>query len=445
MKTFHVSIITGVGMAIVVSFGMTILIFRKSLLSIEAKASCNETPNASIDAIRLNKTIWISVMEINKNQTTLDCTSLNQHFLSSMPKIKQALGGADQCFNGNYDLCTVPSGMSIETTFDFGVRVRDYWDYQETLTRNEAVALFSNIKLSSKGICSYGDLEYKKKYYQLVQNTNRKDRPPQTYGEIVEKISYPPPQITQGQSIRYTITMKTLATYGKPAEIQFNASSMASDSGLKLTIDPDTLVIPERSQSNTTLTITATPGTLNGTYPISITGKTPEGQSVGICGSDCPTVKVGDSDWSIVNNYGGSYGFQGGNKPQDWLKFETVLDKNNYYLGDIVQISNYMVNESPNKITLNDRAEILVNVYNNDKNGTYHYYYFVQAMYDGKPIILEPHSKIILARPLHWDQMSYHGSNSFHRVKPGVYHVDVSFGSSYQGAVWDNDITMKIK
>jgi len=65
-------------------------------------------------------------------------------------------------------------------------------------------------------------------------------------------------------------------------------------------------------------------------------------------------------------------------------------------------------------------------------------------MYDGKPIILKPHSKTILARPLHWDQMTYHGSNSFHRVKPGAYHVDVSF-VSYHGAVWDNDITMKIK
>src|SRR3989441_7528978 len=277
MKTLHLSIITGAGIVIVVSFGMTVLIFPNSLLSIESKPSCNNTPNASIDIIRLNKTIWISVMEIKKNQTTLDCTSLNQQFLSSMPKMKQALGGADQCFNGNYDLCTVPSGMSIETNFYFGVPVRDYLDYQETLTPDEAVALFSNIKLSSNGIWSYGDLEYNKKYYQLVLYTSNKSRQPQTYGEIVEKISYPPPQITQGQSIRYTITMKTLATYGKPAKLQFNASSMASDSGLKLTIDPDTLVIPERSQSNTTLTITATTGTLNGTYRISITGKTPEG------------------------------------------------------------------------------------------------------------------------------------------------------------------------
>ena len=134
MKTLHLSIITGVGIAIVVSFGMAVLIFPNSLLSIESKPSCNDTPNASIDSIRLNKTIWISVIEINKNQTTLDCTSLNQQFLSSMPKIKQALGGADQCFNGK-DLCTVSTGMSFETNYDFGVPVRDSLDYQETRHR----------------------------------------------------------------------------------------------------------------------------------------------------------------------------------------------------------------------------------------------------------------------------------------------------------------------
>ncbi len=446
MKTLFLSIIICVGIAAVVLFGSIILIFPHQFLSLESKPICNSVPNPSIDTMTLNKTTWISVMEIRANQTKFDCTSLTEQFLSSLPKIKQALDGANQCQNGN-NLCSVPTLGIIEEASPFGVPVPDYLNYQSTLTRDEAAALFANVRLSSYGFHSFGNLEYNNKYYQIAVLTSGEEIPPQVYAEFGEKIPYGAVVIKKGQSLRYPITVKTFATYGKPAELQFDASSSAADSTLDLRVEPQRIVIPERSQENVTLIVTANPDTRDGTYGISVGAKTRTGQGIGVCFYQCLSVSVNDSKWQINTYPGNSVILQGGDPPPKWLRLETKINKDVFYRSDIAEIRNFLINESSEPVTLSENIELVVLIYSESQKTGYQYYYAIQAFYDGNGLVLEPHSKTPLARTLYWDQTSYHdnpSSSSLQRVALGNYTLDVTF-RGYNGDVWDNDIPIEIK
>jgi hypothetical protein len=447
MKVLHLSIITGVGIALVVLFGTIILIFPQQFLSLESKPRCNSIPNPSSDIMALNKTTWISVMKISENQTNLDCTSVNDLFLSSIPKIKQVLDGADECYNGNSNLCVVPAPMRIETAYHFaGVPVMDYLSYQATLRTDEAIRLIANIRLSSDGTESFGDLKYNDKYYQIVVSSSDKEITPQVYGEFGQKIPYTPVALKKGESLRYPITVTTLATYGKPAKVQFIASSSSADSNLELRIEPSIISVPERSQENVTLVVSATPDTRDGIYGISVAGKSQTGQNFGVCFYQCLSVSVNDSKWQITTYPGNGVIFQGGDPPPKWLKLETTINKDIFYRGDVAEITNFLVNDSPDPIKLSENTELVVMVYSESPKTGYQYYYAIQAFYDDKPLVIEPHSTMLLARPLHWDQTSYHDNPSgpLQRVMLGNYTVDVTF-RGYNGDVWDNDIPIEIK
>jgi hypothetical protein len=122
---------------------------------------------------------------------------------------------------------------------------------------------------------------------------------------------------------------------------------------------------------------------------------------------------------------------------------ETVTDKQDYHTGETIRITNYITNDSPNIVILNE-TRLFLSVYNQvNDTGASRYFYGIDA-YDHKSLVLEPHSKTIIARPFYWDQSDLRPESITHKVIPGHYHIDASFGS-YNGTVWDNDVLVTIR
>src|SRR5574340_737279 len=117
MKTLYFLIITTVGI-VTIAVGIYMLIFPSTILSTENSPSCSTAPNNSRDEILLKQVTWLSVMEIEKNQTKLDCTIVNQETFSHMPKLEQSLSGADKCYHGQDGICSFPSGIGMSMISD---------------------------------------------------------------------------------------------------------------------------------------------------------------------------------------------------------------------------------------------------------------------------------------------------------------------------------------
>ena len=444
MKTLHYSIII-IGIAIAVIIGIFLMIFPNIIFSTESTPSCSPAPNISRETITLKQITWISVMEIEKNQTKLDCTSVNSETFSTLPKLGQALYGADQCKQGIDDICSFPSGFRTTRISEGILPVDEGVNYQASLTQDEANFLLDNVRLASNGDLIVGDVKYNDKYYQIILWTS--DKPPglQVNAHYTPEPNYIPYDLEIGKSTNYTITVKTLATFGNPAKIQLYPIILAQDSGLYAKIIPDVLFIPERSEANATMMITAGPYAQNGTYQIGFGGKISDGGFAGgMYQTPCPCIRIGDSDWTI-RTYDGNGGGWGGNPSLPWLRVETITDKQLYHTGETVEVKSFIINNSPNKVTLENGMQLFVDIYNQvNGTGAYRYFYGIDALYDGKPIPLEPHSKTMIARPFYWDQSDLREQSVSHKVIPGNYIVDVSFGS-YNGTVWDNDVHITIK
>lgn len=444
MKSLHFLIITTVGIAIV-AVGIYMLIFPSTILSTENSPSCSTAPNSSRDEIPLKQVTWLSVMEIEKNQTKLDCTTVNQETFSHMPKLEQSLSGADKCYHGQDGICSFPSGIGMSMISDGIMPVEESRNYQVSLTQDETHILLDNVNLVSNGNLVVGDVKNGDKYYQIILWTKDEPPPLQVHVDYTAEPSAIPYDLEIGKSINYTITAKTLATFGMPAKVQLYPIIPALDSGLNARFVPDVLFIPERSEANATMVITAGPHAQNGTYQIGFGGKIHDGGFAGgMRENQCPCIRIGDSDWTI-RTYDGNGGGWGGKPSLQWLKVETVTDKHLYHTGETVGIKNFIINDSPNKVTLENGMRMFVDMYNQvNGTGAYRYFYGIDASYDGKSISLEPHSKTMIARPFYWDQSDLRDQSVPHKVIPGDYIVDVSFGS-YNGTVWDNDVPIVIK
>jgi len=445
MKTTHLSIITGFGIATVVAVGIYILIFPISITSNYDNPSCNQAPNVSRDEITLKKITWLSVMEIEKNQTKLDCTSLTNETLSGLPKLEQALSGADQCKQGQENICSFPSGVSLIMAANGIIPVEDRVNYKAGLTQDDAHILLNSVNLASNGNLVVGDVKYGDKYYQIILFSSDKPGSSQVYPRFTPEPSYTLDNLTKGESINYTITLQTLETFGKPTQVELYPKISARDSGLDVKIIPNILSIPERSSVNATMMVTAGQNVQDGIYDIGFSGKVSNGGfSGGMAQTNCPCIKIGNSDWTISTFESGG-GYWGGKDPPYWLKVETVTDKQIYHIGDVVEIKNFIVNDSPNKVTLDNEPRLFVHVYNQvNDTGAYRYFYGIDAINDGKPIVLEPHSVTMIARPFYWDQSDLRIDSVLHKVMPGKYHIDMSFGS-YNGTVWASDVSIVIK
>ncbi|MDH2908293.1 MAG: hypothetical protein PXX83_09400 [Candidatus Nitrosotalea sp.] len=445
MKTLHLSIVFGSGIAAVVAVGIYILIFPSSIASNYDSPSCNPAPNTSRDEIALKKITWLSVMEIEKNQTKLDCTSLTDETLSSLPKLEQSLNGADQCKQGKDNICSFPSGIGMIMISDGIIPVEDQVNYQASLTQDEAHVLLDNVNLASNGNLVVGDVKYDSKYYQIILFSSDKPGSSQVYPRFNPEPGYTRDNLAKGESINYTITLQTLATFGGPVKVELDPKISTLDSGLDAKIVPNILFIPERTSVNATMVVTAGQNVQNGIYDIGFSGKVSNGGfSGGMIQTECPCIRIGNSDWTISTFESGG-GYWGGKDPPSWLRVETITDKQVYHIGDVVEIKNFIVNDSPNKVRLDNEPRLFVHVYNQvNGTGAYRYFYGIDAINDGKPIVLEPHSVTLIARPFYWDQSDLRIDSVLHKVVPGKYHVDMSFGS-YNGTVWASDVSIVIK
>lgn len=441
MKTLELSIIIGIVTSI--GIGTFILIFPNSIFTTESNPSCVQNP--SEEKIPLKKINSISVMEIEKNQTKLDCTSLTNETLSSLPILEQALNGADKCKQGTDNLCSFSSGVSLVMVADEIIPVQDHVDYVVSLTNDEANSLLDTVRLTHHGSLVVGDVKYGSKYYQVILFSSDEQGSSQVYPRFTPQPPYIPDNLTKGESINYTITLQTLATFGRPTKVELYPVISSLDSGLIARIVPNILSIPERSSVNVTMMVMAGPNVQNGTYLIGFLGKVSNGGfSGGMVRTECPCIRIGNSDWTI-STFGTGGGYFSGKDPPNWLKAETVTDKQVYHIGDVVEIKNFIVNDSPNKVRLDNETRLFVHVYNQvNDTGAYRYFYGAEAINGGKPIILEPHSVTMIVRPFYWDQSDLRAESNLHKVVPGKYHVDLSFGS-YNGSVWSNDVSIVIK
>lgn len=440
MKTLYILLIVGITILVIIGF---YLLVSPSASLTDYSPTCISSPNSSQEKISLKQFTWISVIEIQKNQTKLDCTELNRETFLTKSKLVQALDGADQCMQGK-DECTFPSGMGLvmlPLDSPAVMPIEDKNNYQLSLTREETESLLDNVRIASIGNLTVGDIKYNDRYYQVILWTRDEPSSPQVSADYAPEpiATY---DLAKGKSVNYIISVKTLATFGLPAKVQLYSVIPAQDSGLDAKIIPDTLYISERSQTNATQVITAGSNAQDGIYEIGFEGKIPNGGfSGGMRQSNCPCIRIGNSDWTIRNyeNYGG----WGGNQAPSWLKVETVTDKQDYHAGETIQVKNYIINDSPNRIILND-TRLFLNVYNQvNDTGTFRYFYGIDA-YDHKSLVLEPHSKTIIARPFYWDQSDLRTGSIIQKVIPGHYRIDASFGS-YNGTVWDNDVLVTIK
>lgn len=430
----------------VVIVGVYIMVFSNSVISNDMKPSCNPAPNVSRDKIPLKQVTWISVMEIEKNQTKLNCTSLTDENLSNLPPIEQALNGADQCKQGKDNICSFPSGVSITMVSDGIIPIEDRVNYVASLTNDETNSLLDEIRLDLHGSQAVGDVQYGSKYYQIMLSSSDKPGSSQVYPRFTPEPGYTLDDLVKGKSINYTITLQTLATFGRPVKVELYPVISALDSGLTAKIIPNVIFIPERSSVNATMKVTAGPNAQNGTYRVGFSGKVFDGGfSGGMLRSECPCIRIENSDWTISTFDSGGGGYWSGKDPPSWLKSEITTDKQVYHVGDTVEIKNFLVNDSPNKIRLDNELRLFVHVYNQvNDTGAYRYFYGIEAINDGKPVVLEPHSITMIARPFYWDQSDLRSESISHKVVPAKYHVDMSFGS-YNGTVWDNDISIVIK
>lgn len=110
----------------------------------------------------------------------------------------------------------------------------------------------------------------------------------------------------------------------------------SADSGVKVTVEPDSVVLNERSEQKVKLVITPTEKAKEGVYDIRIWGKFDVGRYFwpdNPCQhSACPSVKVGSSLWEIRSNAGLSG--LGGKDPPAWLKLRLTTYKQVYRPGE---------------------------------------------------------------------------------------------------------------
>jgi hypothetical protein len=361
-------------------------------------------------------------------------TNVTSGLLSKIPGLKNAFGGADGCRNGT-EICEVSHGFS---------EGGDRESYELSVSRDEARAIKEEIPLSPKtndALLAFGD-----KLYWLVLHTTSDFRAPQMATELVEKVPIEPTQLERGQTLEYTILIKTWATFGGPVEMNLYGAPSSADSGISVKVEPDHVVLNERAEQKVRLIITPTDKAKEGVYPIRMWGKFantdffwPDNPCQH---SACPSVKVGKSLWR-VGNYAGYSGI-GGNKPPEWLKLRLTTDKKTYHPGETVRFTAYLDNQSADSKLVIDELRLLINIYSSGKSPADNIFN-IDAWYmaDGNladDIVLEPGSTIILAYPFEWNQkILKNGILSEDNVDGGSYAIDADLAISPGGyAIYDS-------
>ncbi|UVS68084.1 cupredoxin domain-containing protein [Nitrososphaera viennensis] len=397
---------------------------------------------------QLKERTWISVAKLSALPKVgkVKCTAISQELLAKFPVLKEALKGADGCADGT-EVCEVSYGMSsslMDTSL--GISVPDREDYELSVTKAEAEAIAGELGISEprRAILSYND----SLYVLYLRSAGTQDVSAQMESKFVEPVSFVPVPLEKGRSLNYTLTIKTWATYGGPVEIDLNATASARDSGLDARFEPSRLVIPERSEASTRLVIRAGEDAKDGVYRIRIGGSINHSlilqDSPCKYGSGCPIVKIGASEWGIENYGSDQYIGLGGRQPPEWLKATVETDKDAYSAGEDVKISAHLANEGAQAITLDNDTRLILTIYD-DSNKYNENVYTIDSYIFGlkEPIVVEPGSKILLARAFQWDQKTFGFGVAPHDVEQGRYSIGMSF-AGYNASVFHTETQFRI-
>jgi len=361
--------------------------------------------------------------------------------LSENKILIQLINGADGC-KDETEMCALPRGVSIERTNPLGIRVGDHDDYTVSLDEEKANNLLSQLEWTIEGNWIYSVLEWNQNYYFVVLSTFDNVRTPDVKMKLIDT-SLNPVKMEAGEILNYAIQLETWATYGPPAKIDLRAVQGAKDSGIKVWIEPDVLEIPERSNATATLFIQSSDDAKDGIYDVRVIGRANGNLADLYCSrTTCPTINIGDSDWSIRTfDSSSGMGIGSGESPENtWIEIE--LDKNQLLDGDILEIKSFVINNGTEPIVL-DVPQVLVKVIRADSSGYYDHFYGIDAEYvSEEPLVLEPKSKTMLVRPFYWDQMILQ-DNQEQRIDPSERKITLNFvGGPYS---WNTDIWFEIK
>jgi plastocyanin len=451
-----------VGIAFVVAFA-SLFNYTPSAQSLQYHASQSEYRSAPLlingcdlpptakgsQPVATKERTWISVSRFaGMPQTIHDkkCTIVTSDLLAEIPRLGDALGGADGCIDGT-EICQVSYGISRGTVYDIAA-VDDSQDYELSVSKEEAEKIVNNIDI----VGNLAVLAYEDNFYLLALNTAESDEVGiQMATEFVEPVTWHPVPLEQGQSFEYTILIKTWATYGGPAEFVLKAGTLAMDSGLDIKLEPDHLVMQERNEARVKMTITAGKDARGGIYDMYVTGRINDSiplQSP-LCGlgGQCPVIQIGDSNWEI-RSYGSNtgLGMYSNNERPVGLQLDVRTDKQAYAEGESMQIEAYFVNNGREKVVLDEDARLIVQVLDLRKDG-YDFTFSIDSIYSSmanRTIAVEPKSEVLLARAFRWDQKTFESvDSSSYPVASGTYAVSASF-SGYQGHVFHDSKRIQI-
>ena len=370
-------------------------------------------------SIPWKKYITVSASNIDHLEIPESLSAYTIHDLSGHTMIETILSGADGCKNKT-EVCTISRGVSFERMYSFGISVAGSDQYTVTINQEQSEELMSQIPWTIKENLIYSVVSYNDKNYLLVISTFDKTRTPDAEMKLIGVSSHPA-TLNRDSVLKYTVKLETWSTYGTDAKITLDSTNSARDSGIITWFEPNTLIVPERSSANATLFIQASDTARNGIYDIRVSGKA-NGENAGLhCGrTDCPTVQIGDSDWSI-RTFGSNTGMGiGSGHTPDNTYLEIELNKEEFFERDIVEITTYLVNNGTEPIVLNEPMNLLIKAIRADSKGYYSHFYGIDARNESdNSITIEPNSKVVLVRPFYWDQMTFENLDEEYRIEEG--------------------------
>lgn len=402
-----------------------------------------KTNNDETGTIPWKKYITISTSNVDHSEIPDSLSVYEIDDLSDYTMIEMLLAGADGCKNET-EVCTISRGVSFDRMYPFGITVTGSDQYTATINEKQAEELVSQIKWTIKDDLIYSIVSYHDKNYLLVISTFDKTRTPDAEMRLVG-VPSDPVALKRNSVLEYPIQVDTWATYGANAEITLDSIHNARDSGINTWIEPDTLIIPERSNATSTLFIHATEDAQDGIYDIRVMGKA-NGGNIGLhCGrTDCPTIQIGDSDWSI-RTFGSNtgMGIGSGDAPENTY-VEIELNKEEFFDGETVEIKAYLVNNGTQAVVLNEPMNLLIKAIRADSKGYYSHFYGIDARNESdNSITIEPNSKAVLVRPFYWDQMTFENIDEEYRVEQGSRKMTATFVAREH--TWKDDLWFEIK
>lgn len=392
------------------------------------------------------KYITISAIRIDDAEVTDMLHSYNIENIRHHDILKKLLAGADGCKNET-EVCKISSGVSVSRSYPFlpsGTYISDNDEFTVSIDAMQAKHLLSAVDWKVDWDLHYSIMQWDKNQYLLILSTFDNVRTPVVKMDLVGT-SHEPVSLQRGMVLNYPINIKTWATYGASAQIDLRAVQDAKDSGINVWLEPETLMIPERSNATSTLFIHASDDAQDGIYDVRVMGKA-NGNLAGLyCSSTiCPTVSIGDSDWSI-RTFGSNTGMGiGSGKTPENTSLEIELNKNEFFQGETVEIKAYLVNNGTKPVVLDEPMNLLVKAIRADSKGYYDHFYGIDARNESdNPIIIEPGSKTLLVRPFYWDQMTFENLDKEHRVEPSSRKMTATFVAGEH--TWKDDVWFEIK